>query len=283
MNIDGFYRELLRRNKILANVALANFILFVILAVIAPFDSYMILGVNRWFKPMKFALSIAIYTGTLGWFLAYLPRRVWAVRIISWGVAISMIVEIFCIVLQSARGTTSHFNTATPFDEAVFGLMGVMIILNTLLAAYAFILFFTTTTPLPNAYLWGIRLGLGIFILAGVEGTFMLARSSHSVGLHDGGPGLPFVNWSRGGGDLRVAHFMCLHALQLIPLVAFVLHRHSQKLRVIHPTAWTFIFAFVYVALTTLLFLQAMKGRPLIPQAAATNISQMVSVLSRWH
>ncbi|MBA3440844.1 MAG: hypothetical protein H0T92_13340 [Pyrinomonadaceae bacterium] len=283
MNIGDFCRELFRRNKILASVALANLILFFVLAFIAPFDSHVILGVNRWFKPMKFALSIAIYTGTLAWLLAYIAHRTWAMRVISWGVGVSMIVEIFCILLQPARGTTSHFNTATGFDVAVFSLMGIMIIVNTLLAACAFILFFTTTAPLPAAYLWGIRLGLGIFILAGIEGTFMLSRSSHSVGLHDGGPGLPFVNWSRGGGDLRIAHFMSLHALQLIPLAGFVLHRHSRKLPISDPTRWTFVFASVYVSLATLLFLQAMMGRPLIPQAAATNISQMISVLSKWH
>lgn len=281
MNNGGFCRELFRRNKILASLALANLILLLVLAAIAPFDSYVILGVNRWFKPMKFAVSIAIYAATLGWLLAYLPRRTWAVRVISWGVAVSMTVEIVCIVLQAGRGTTSHFNTTTGFDEAVFALMGMMIILNTLLAAWAFVLFFATTAPLPAAYLWGIRLGLGIFILAGIEGSFMLARSSHSVGLHDGGPGLPFVNWSRGGGDLRIAHFMCLHALQLLPITGFVLHRYSQRRHIARPTAWTFVFAFVYVSVTTLLFWQAMTGRPLLPRATATNISHAAGVPSK--
>jgi hypothetical protein len=56
---------------------------------------------------------------------------------------------------------------------------------------------------------------------AGVDGEMPIA-CAHSVGVEDGGPGLPITNWSTTGGDSRVAHFFGLHALQALPLFGFL-------------------------------------------------------------
>src|SRR5260221_209270 len=92
------------------------------------------LGVNVWIKPIKFAMSIAIYVWTVAWLLEYLRLPSWAKRTISWGIAISMLTEIACITGQAARGTTSHYNVNAPFDAAIFSIMGSMIALNSVLA-----------------------------------------------------------------------------------------------------------------------------------------------------
>jgi hypothetical protein len=59
---------------------------------------------------------------------------------------------------------------------------------------------------------------------------------SHALGVADGGPGLPFVNWSTEGGDLRTAHFSGTDALAGQPLMRMearclrgeeLTHRHN--------------------------------------------------------
>ncbi|HVH71375.1 MAG TPA: hypothetical protein VNB49_09730 [Candidatus Dormibacteraeota bacterium] len=71
-----------------------------------------------------------------------------------------MVIEIACISLQAARGTTSHYNIATPFDAAVFRMMGSMIGANTLLAGLLLAVFGVQRVDVDRVYLWGIRLGL---------------------------------------------------------------------------------------------------------------------------
>jgi hypothetical protein len=256
-------RTLYHSNKTLVLTGWFHWLLVVVLLLIYPFDSRTILGISPWIKPIKFSLSIAIYVWTLAWFLRYLVDRARAVRIISWGVAISMLAEITCIVMQSARGTTSHFNGATPFDDTVFIFMGVMIGLNAMLVLWTLVLFFTSElSSIPPAYAWGIRCGLLLFLFASAEGGLMVGHHAHTVGAQDGGPGLPVINWSTEHGDLRVAHFLGRHALEILPFAGYLLGRsrrgESQQVR------YVLGLAFLYLVATLVLFWMAMQGRPLV-------------------
>ncbi|HEX9961693.1 MAG TPA: hypothetical protein VGB00_12205, partial [Pyrinomonadaceae bacterium] len=167
------------------------------------------------------------------------------------------------IVMQAARGTTSHFNNSSAFDGADFSAMGLMIVVNTFLIIYLTYLYFRADFRLPDAVVWGMRLGLILFLLASFQGGYMSAQTGHAVGAADGGAGLPFVNWSTEGGDLRVAHFIGMHALQAIPLFALMLVRLQKRFSPIRPLALTFLFALLYCAAFTLVFVQALKGKPL--------------------
>jgi hypothetical protein len=265
VSVRAFFGELHRRDRVLALVGWTMVALLVALLIIAPFDARTIKGLNPWIKPMKFCVSITAYVWTLAWFVGYLRAYPRTVRLVSWGTAFVFLVEMACIVSQAARGTTSHYNQATPYDAAIFSTMGAMITLNTLLASITFVLFFRRTTPqLAPAYLWGIRLGLLIFVLASLEGMAMIMQAAHTVGAPDGGPGLPFVNWSTRAGDLRVAHFLGFHALQLLPLAGYGLSRQTRAGTRGRQVACVFGLALVYLLFTSLLFWQAVRGRPLI-------------------
>jgi hypothetical protein len=260
MMVRRFASELVERNPLLAYVAGAHLLLFIVLIPALVLDPFQILGISRWIKPMKFAISIAIFLATMGWLLAYLVERPLAARIVSSIAAFTMTAEMILITMQSSRGVQSHFNHATPFDDAVFGMMGMLILLNMIAVAYAAYLFFRARVELTPAHLAGIRAGIVIFILAAFEAGFMIRADSHGIGVTPGGPGLPFTNWSTTGGDLRVAHFFGMHSLQGLPLLGWFLDRR----RVANGRVWVWIVAGIWLVVTVGLVLQALSGRPLV-------------------
>ena len=261
--LGQFFRELYRRSRVLAITGWIHLVLLVGMLVISPFDPRLVMGINPWIKPIKFAMSIAIYVWTVAWLLEYLRLPSWAKKIMSWGISISMVTEIACIAAQAARGMTSHYNVSTPLDAAIFSIMGAMIANNTVFVLVLLIFFFIRRHDVPRPYLWGIRSGLVIFLAASAIGGVMITHGSHSVDVKDGGPGLPIVNWSTKGGDLRAAHFLGLHALQVLPIVGFLISRlrswnTSQK------TAYVLAISGVYVLLIGFLYFQAIHGLPML-------------------
>ena len=264
MSAREFLTELYRRNRVLALLGWLHLAVFAALLLIAPFDTRTILGLNPWVKPAKFLVSITIYVWTLAWFTRYVSAHRRSVRLVSWGTALVFVGEMVCIIMQAARGTTSHFNIKSPFDAAVFSVMGLLIAVNTLLVLVTLLLFISPTERPAPAYLWGIRLGLLLFFLGSLEGVAIVMNGSHTVGASDGGPGLPFVNWSTRAGDLRVAHFLAFHALQLLPLAGFLLSRYKSDWPRRRQVACVTALAVLYAALVSLIFRQAMGGRPLL-------------------
>lgn len=252
--------ELWEKQKPLMLAGIVSFICFLILAVVMMFDSTQILGINRWIKPIKFYTSITIFVWTIAVFLNFLQGYEVASKRISWAMIVIFVVEMLVITGQPLRGKTSHFNIATPVDGILYGVMGLAIVANTLLVGYLTYLYFTAKIELPKTILWGMRLGLIIFLLGSIEGGYMSSQIGHAVGVADGGKGLPLVNWSTQGGDLRVAHFFGLHAIQVIPVFAYLL----EKLKLNLSTALTFVFSIIYFAIFTFLFVQALNGQPFL-------------------
>jgi hypothetical protein len=264
MSARELMHEIYRRNPVLAWMGWLHVGLLVLFIIFAFFDGRTVTGVNPWLKPSKFAISIAIYTFTLAWFMSYLSHYPRMVRLISWGTSVVFVGEMICIMSQAARGVPSHFNISSAYDASVFATMGVLIIFNTLLVVIALLLFFGKTVPLPPAYLWGIRLGLFLFFLASIEGYAMVNNMAHTVGMPDGGTGLPVVNWSARAGDLRVAHFLGFHALQILPLAGYSFSRWRSLAVRRRAVAYVLALGVVYFAVFSLLFWQASEGRPLL-------------------
>lgn len=230
----------------------------------AAVDDRTILGISPWIKPLKFALSLAIYLWTIAWLLGDVrPAAPRAARLVSVGVSLAMVVEIVCIAGQSLRGVPSHFSHATPLDAAVFRLMGLMIALNTLLVTLLLLLYFTCPTGLSRPQLWGARLGMALFLAGSAVGGMMIRNDAHSVGGRDGGPGLPLLNWSTQHGDLRPGHAVLLHALQLLPLLGYAVDRFSGP-KEGGKLALVFGFALAYFLLAAVVLGQALRGRPLL-------------------
>ncbi|HEY9404273.1 MAG TPA: hypothetical protein VIQ24_16570 [Pyrinomonadaceae bacterium] len=264
MNARELMREVNRREPVLAWTGWLHVALLVLFVVFAFFDGRTVTGVNPWLKPSKFAISIAIYTFTLAWFMPHVSHYRRTVKFISWGTAVVFVGEMICIISQAARGVPSHFNISSAYDASVFAMMGLLIIFNTALVLITLFLFFGRTGALPTAYLWGIRLGLFLFFIGSVEGYAMVSNMGHTVGLPDGGAGLPVVNWSTRAGDLRVAHFLGFHALQILPLAGYSFARWRTDAVRRRAVSLVLAFGLVYFAVFSLLFWQASEGRPLL-------------------
>lgn len=217
-------------------------------------------------------MSISVYCATLAWLLTLVQGRRRLVRTAAWATALALALELALIVLQAARGQASHYNISTPFDAAVFQVMGA-----TLPAIYGAAVvtaaLLTRQRGLPAVLASGIRGSLIVCLLGMAQGSRMIGNGenagpgmigAHSVGGLDGGPGLPVTGWSTEHGDLRVAHFVGLHALQLLPVLAWLLQRYVGRLNVRTQVRLVRLATVACAGVVTLLTWQAERGLPLL-------------------
>jgi hypothetical protein len=255
---------------------------------VALVDPLVITGAPAWIKPLKFAISGGIYGASFLWLLTYIRGRHRWVQIAATVTGVALIVETALITLQVIRGTTSHFNVSTPFDAAVFSAMGGFI---TVLATFALVagIWLIFQRMDDRAFAWSLRLAILVSFAGMMTGFLMTTQTTpaqaeqmatgtmvsagaHSVGVEDGGPGLPFVGWSTTGGDLRVPHFVGLHALQIIPLVAWGFSRPALRRRLNdrRRTALVVIAGLGYLALLLILTWQALRGQSVVAPDSLT-------------
>ncbi|TVR92276.1 MAG: hypothetical protein EA416_07720 [Trueperaceae bacterium] len=277
------FRNLAEHHRPLAFSGLATLALLALFLFGLVLDPRTIGGAPAWLKPTKFAVSITVYTFTLLWLLAHVRQHtVWRarlVRIAGWVVVVTFALEWLAIVTQVLRGNTSHFNVATPFDAAMWALMAAAI--NVLLVTNVVVAGLLLKQRFERPSLgWALRLGLAITIvgmaqaflmtsptatqLAGWQaGESVTVAGAHSVGAPDGGPGLPVTGWRSDVGDLRVGHFVGLHALQVVPVFGVWLQRR-RRLREGQRVALVAVAAGGYLGLTGLVTWQALRAQPLL-------------------
>lgn len=246
-------------------------------------DDRVLAGSPIWFKPFKFSVSFAAYGLSLAWMLSLLGHG--RIRQAGWWagtvVAVSSLAEMVIITGQVVRGKRSHFNYQTPFDAALFNAMAVTVVilwLGTLVIAALLL----RARVADRASAWAMR--CGIFIaLAGAAVGFLMTQpapgqqrgtspivGAHSVGVPDGGPSMPLTGWSTTGGDLRIPHFVGMHALQLLPLllmglVALASHPRFHRLADERVRLRLVLLASAsYAAVFALVTWQALRGQPLI-------------------
>lgn len=226
-------------------------------------DNRTLMGVNVWLKPLKFSISGAIYIFTLGFLITRYPfsekKKRWINGIVAW----TLLLEIGIIVLQASRGVLSHYNINNPTDALLFSAMGILIGINVLIMFLFIIETLRLKLDVPKPIQWAIFFGWCIVFFGSWVGGQMIGQLGHNIGVPDGGPGLPLLNWSTIGGDLRIAHFFGLHGIQLVPLFAFVLVKKGNLSPKNQLRAVT-IFALAYAFWIGFTFYQAKLGISLV-------------------
>ena len=206
--------------------ALAALDSFVLLAVDAP----PLLGVHPALKPLKFHVSIAVLLGSIAWVLPRVQVSGRARRAAAATLIAMMAIEILVIDVQAWRGLPSHFNEAGALNQTLWlAMIGAITVTS---ALFVWLALRATRAPLiadrrplaaADASAW--RFGLWLLALSALSGFAMGGLGRHTVGAADGGPGVWLLNWSVQHGDLRAAHFFALHALQALPLAAWLMKR----------------------------------------------------------
>jgi hypothetical protein len=245
-----------------------------------------------WAKPLKFSVSLALYAVTLAWMLSLVQRPV--LRRIGWwagtvGAAASLL-EIVVISIQVVRGVGSHFNVSTPTNQLFYQLMagGVTLMYCATLLVGAAVAVFSNLDDRASA--WALRIGL-VVALAGLSVGFLMViptaaqladpgsgtYGSHSVGGDDPSGGIPLLGWNSLHGDLRVSHFIGMHALQVLPLLALVLPatmRERSRVRVV------VVAGAAYAAATSIALWQALRGQSVLrPDLLTIGAVGIVAVL----
>lgn len=250
-----------RRQPALARTGLVMAALLVLCLVAMAFDARELRGVSVWVKPAKFAASLAVWCWTMAWAWTALDpawREGRVARLVVAGTIACTAFESGWITLRAALGLPSHFATDV-LGAAMYGVMGIAAVLLCLCAAvFGALVAWRGDTAMHRAMRAAIAAG---FIVAGLLGIFTGLAIGGGTGPYvggvasDAGAWPPFF-WSRTGGDLRVAHFLAIHAMQALPLLAWVLLRAG----VAAPRAWLTAGTAGWVGLTLGTFALARAG-----------------------
>jgi hypothetical protein len=241
-------------------------------------DPSTISGAPTWMKPLKFAISTSMFCFTLAFLIGQLVRTRRFAAVVGRFMAVALTLEIVLIDLQAARHTVSHFNNTTPFDRAVYGFMGMgisVVLLSTVLILVAICI----ERNQDLSMFWAIRLGLALSLAgmatgvlmtlptpqqlaAAKQGEAMPRVGAHTVGAPDGGRAMPVTGWSADHGDLRIAHFVGLHATQILLLGWWLARRASwpqtRQIRLV----W--VLAAGVSGVFALVLAQALRGQPFL-------------------
>jgi len=252
----NFIKELKIRNESLFYFGLFCLSLSIVFIVLTKLTTTQVQGVNAWFKPLKFAISIGLFAWTMAWYCHYLSN--FNVTPFNWTVIILFGFELTYIAFQASKGQLSHFNFDTPLYSILYSLMGLAAVIVTLYTAYIGFLFFTQSFPnLSSHFIWAIRLGILIFVIFSFEGALMSSQMSHSIGAINDNSNWWIIGWSKTVGDLRVSHFIGMHALQLLPLLSFYIFKDTKA---------TIIISLLYAVLATTTLVQALNGEPIFTE-----------------
>ena len=241
--LSGWHRPLV------ANAALM-FTLALVFAVGLLVDDRLLLGESVWLKPLKFGFAMGAYALTLAWLLGKLTKG----RRIGWSLgaifAVAGAMDVRAVAYAAAHGTFSHFNQSTDPSpgtvQTVFSFGIMPLLLTTLIIAVLLLFQRIGDRALTRALRAGLGLALASMVVAlwlstssgatpravtDANGHEVSMIGAHGIGDPDGN-GMPVTHWSTTGGDLRVPHFVGMHAIQVLLLIVGVLSILATR------TAW---------------------------------------------
>lgn len=252
-------RTLWQREPRLAAFGLLMLALMVPALIGLALDDRTLRDVNVWVKPLKFMASVGLLAFTTAWFIGHLPdtrRTSRAVSAIVWTLIATGGFEVAYITVQAALGQASHYHVGDTFHATMYTLMGAgALVLTATQPALAWQLWKHGDRGLAPAYRLSVLLGLVLTFVLGATVGMLLGGMQPPAGAH-----LPVLGWSMTGGDLRVAHFIGIHAGQVLPIIGAAV----VALRLPAARTWVWVTSGAWTAAFLFTLVQALRGVPLV-------------------
>ncbi len=242
-----------------------------------------IINTPAWSKLFKFSVSVLVMTPALIWAIKITEGKTRRIANIAASVIGTMLsLEMILLLIQATRARPMHFNYTTPLDAALWVTMTIGIF--TMFTAFVVLLIAVWRGVRQQPVIaWAVKIGMVITAVGlmtpnlstGPNGAQLKALEAkqpnillgaHTIGsssaIPDAEPGLPLIGWNTKHGDIRIGHFIGLHALQLIPLFGIWLSK--RKLSQNRQLALLWTAGFGYFGLMLLTTWQALRGQSIV-------------------
>jgi len=166
-------------------------------------------------KAITFGLSFGLTLVTIAWVTSFLRMNNRRRARLLGAFTAACVLETTLVSLQVWRGVPSHFNLETTFDGLVARTLAAGgLALVGLVVAFTLIAF-RRNHGVPLSLLIAIRIGFSILIGSMVVGATMIAKGMRLV--FAGNPQAAYAT----GGTLKPTHAVAMHAVLVLPLLAW--------------------------------------------------------------
>lgn len=249
-----------------------------------------IINTPAWSKLFKFSVSTLLMTPALIWAIKITEGKTRRTANIAASVIGTMLsLEMILLLIQATRARPMHFNYTTALDSVLWIIMTVGIF--TMFAAFVVLLIAVWRGVRQQPVIaWAIRIGMVITAVGLMTPNLSTSPNTaqinalkakqpnillgaHTIGSSsatpDAEPGLPLIGWNTKHGDIRIGHFIGLHALQLIPLFGVWLSKR-KRLNQNRQLALLWTAGLGYFGLMLLTTWQALRGQSIVAPDALT-------------
>jgi hypothetical protein len=223
-------------------------------------------------KPTTFGISFGLTTITLAWITGHLritDRTRW---LLLGPLAAADTYEVARVAVQRWRGVASHFNFPTPLDTRLFLTGAAAIVVTVTVIVAVTVLSFTRLRAAPSMAV-AVRAGLLVLLVAQGVGGWMIG---HGVGPASDGVTSGLTTFVA-AGVLKLPHAVAMHAIQVLPGLAWLLSFAALPERQRLGLVWAATTG--YAALVAVSLLQTTAGLAPLDLGVATAVLSLLGVV----